>query len=260
MSNNVTETKNALPLTTEWVNLDVSGHPMECYVARPANGKPYPAVIVLMEIFGVNDHIRSVTERVAALGYVALSPNFYHRTTKNLELGYNAEGMETGQKHKADVTRATALDDLKAAIRYFDASEFVSPKAKYATMGFCFGGHVAYIGGALPEIAAVVSFYPGGVTSASAGIPNNIDPTVAHTADIHGSVLCLFGEDDSLISHEDTVTVEQALKLANISHEVIRYAHTDHGFFCDQRGSYSASAAEDAWSRVQTLLAKTLQA
>lgn len=237
---------------TEWVTLEVGSSPMEAYVAKPNGKGPWPAILVFMEIFGVNGHIRRVTERIAAEGYVAVAINYYHRTTKNLELGYAEADVIEGRKHKEAVTWGGVMEDLWAAFDYLNARPDVSPKHHFGCIGFCFGGHIAYIAATLEQIAVTASFYAGGVATST---PGGGVPTVSHSGSIQGEILCLFGKQDPLIPHEDTVTVEQSLQMAGVTHEVVRY-DAGHGFFCDQRGDYNPQAAQDAWERVKRLFAK----
>jgi carboxymethylenebutenolidase len=241
---------------TQWVNIDVNGGKMPAYAAWPDNNNgPWPSVIVFMEIFGVNSHIRSVTERLAAEGYVAIAPNYYHRTTQNLELGYSERDVVLGRQHKEQTTREGLLVDIRATIEFLKQHKDVSPQDRMGCIGFCFGGHVAYIAAGMKEIAATASFYGAGIATRS---PGGGAPTITHTNEIEGEILCLFGEEDELIPHEETVTITQALKDARVRHEIIRYANTGHGFFCDQRDSYDPSAAEDAWLRVKALFHRAL--
>jgi len=209
-----------------------------------------------MEIFGINSHIQEVTERLASKGFVAIAPNYYHRTTPNLNLDYSDRSVAIGRQHKDQTTRAGLLSDLRAVIHALQDDSEVAPKNKIGCIGFCFGGHVAYIAAGMKEIAATAAFYPGGVAVMS---PGGGEPTVMHTPEIQGEVLCLFGEQDSLIPHEQTVIVEQALKEAGVRHEVVRYSQVGHGFFCNQREDYDASAADDAWHRVLSLLDRSLR-
>ncbi|WP_373531561.1 dienelactone hydrolase family protein [Vampirovibrio sp.] len=243
-------------LLCEWVSLDVKGEPMQAYMARPQGEGPWPAVVVLMEIFGVNAHIQDVTQRIAAEGYVAIAPNYYHRTTQNMELGYTQADATTGFSHKEQTTRAGLLDDLQATIEFLKQQPTVGASHKMGCIGFCFGGHVAFIAATLPEISATAAFYPGGVATSS---PGGGEPTVESVGDIHGQMLCLFGMEDPLIPAEDNQRIEQALKAANRRYEVIRYANTGHGFFCNQRADFDPSAAEDAWMRVRTLFSTALK-
>lgn len=242
-------------IQTKWASIDVAGSPIQCYLAKPVQEGPWPAVIVLMEIFGVNNHIRSVTERIAAEGYVAIAPNYYHRTTDNLELGYTDRDVVIGRKHKDATTRERLLVDIRAVIQFLQECKDVSPKDAMGCLGFCFGGHVAFIAAGMKEIKAVAAFYPGGVANMS---PGGGEPTISHAGEIQGDLLCLFGEEDPLISHQDTVIIEQALKDTGVKHEIIRYSNTGHGFFCDQREDFDPSAAEDAWHRVKVLFSKTI--
>ena len=112
------------PIISEWISLSVpqSATPMEGYLARPtatqAPNGPYPAVLVFMEIFGVNAHIRSVTERIAAEGYVALAINYYHRTTPNMELNYDEAGVAEGRQHKDKTTRDGLLADTAQRVNH----------------------------------------------------------------------------------------------------------------------------------------------
>lgn len=237
-------------IDTRWTDIDVNGNRMQAYVACPSGAGAWPAVIVFMEIFGVNSHIRSVTERLAAEGYVAIAPNYYHRSTNNLELGYTDRDVSNGRKHKEQTTREGLLVDIRATIQFLQGQKNVAPQDRMGCIGFCFGGHVAYIAASMSEIVATASFYGAGIANNS---PGGGEPTVSHTKEIDGEVLCLFGENDNLISHADTLTIEKALQRAGVRHEIIRYANTGHGFFCDQRESYDPSAAEDAWHRVKVL-------
>ena len=250
------EAKQSHPtIHTRWVDIPVNGDRMESYMAWPSAPGPWPAVIVFMEIFGVNAHIRSVTERIAAEGYVAIAPNYYHRSTPNLELGYSDSDVAVGRQHKDQTHREGLLIDIRAMVQFLQTHHAVAPKERMGCIGFCFGGHVAYIAAGMHEITATASFYGAGIAHSA---PGGGTPTITHSAELHGEMLCLFGETDPLISHAETMLIEQALQQAHVPHEVIRYTQSGHGFFCDQRESYDPSAAEDAWRRVKALFHRTL--
>lgn len=248
--------QNAHSLKRDWVNIDVQGQPMRAYLAKPETLGNYPAIIVLMEIFGINSHIQDVADRIAAEGYVAIAPNYYHRTTENLELGYTDRDVVTGRKHKEQTTRQGLIDDLKATLAYLKTLPFVAQTERVGCIGFCFGGHVAFIAAGLPEVKATVAFYPGGIAT---GSPGEKEPTIAHADAIHGEILCLFGKKDPLIPHKDVETIDAALRQAGRDYEIVQYENTGHGFFCNQRGDFDPSAAEDAWDRVKSLLARRLR-
>jgi carboxymethylenebutenolidase len=229
---------------------------MELYIARPDAEGQWPGVLVFMEIFGVNSHIRSVTERIASAGYVAVAMNYYHRTTRNMELGYDEAGVTTGREHKDKTTREGIYADTQAVLAYLKQRPEVKFNDKFATIGFCFGGHVAYLVATMPDIVATASFYGGGIATSS---PGHVEPTVNVTPEINGDVLCLFGLRDPLIPEDDMETIEQALIAAGKHHEVVRYPDAGHGFFCDQRDDFLATAAADAWHRVLNLFHRNFQ-
>ena len=108
-----------MEIVTERVQMPVPGAgQMGGYLARPKDGTPRPAVVVYMEIFGINSHIRDVTERVAREGYTALAPDYFHRTGPGVEYGYDAAGMEAGIKLLSGLTAEGMIADARAAIAW----------------------------------------------------------------------------------------------------------------------------------------------
>lgn len=233
-----------MEITTSWVTLDVEGGPMSGYLAMPQETGTYPGILVFMEIFGVNDHIQDVTRRIAKEGYVVLAPDYYHRVAPNIKLGYTKTDIEIGRQYKDKVSQKEMLADAQAAIHYLQQLPQLSPKDKMGTIGFCFGGYVAYVVATLPEIAATVSFYGAGIARE---LPGKEEPPVDKSGEIKGYMLCLFGEKDASISQEDIRMIESSLERAHVQHKIIVYPDADHGFFCDQRASYNPEAAFAAW-------------
>src|SRR6478672_8997825 len=88
------------------------------YLATPVGAGLFPGVVVLQEIFGVNSHIRDVTERIAKLGYVAIAPALYQRQAPNFEAGYTSEAVEIGRRYKNQTTASELLGDVQSAIDY----------------------------------------------------------------------------------------------------------------------------------------------
>jgi carboxymethylenebutenolidase len=231
---------------------------IECYLAVPeaipeAVPEAVPevipknhkgAVIVLHEVFGVNAHLRSVVDRLAQEGYAAIAPNMVQRSAPGLALDqYDAESLLLGRSHKDLMTAEQIASDLGAVIRAMACE-------KVAIVGFCFGGHVAYLGAMLPEVVATAVFYGSGIGVMT---PGGGEPTVMRTAEISGRVLMLYGLRDDIIPHEQADAVEAALIQADVRHEVVRY-DAGHGFFCGARDSFDGAAAADAWERVLGLL------
>lgn len=246
-----------MEIQTERVHIGVDGKTMGGYLARPADGTARPGVLVFMEIFGVNSHIRDVTERVAREGYVALAPDFFHRTGPGVEYGYDQTGFTEGIKLLGALKADEVVADARAALSFLKRQNFVKGD-KLGAMGFCIGGHVTYLTACETEVKAAASFYGGGIAK-DQGL-GGAASTVGRTNKISGKILCLFGEKDPLIPPAEIEAIQAELKKQNIRNEVVVYPGADHGFFCDQRGTYEKNAAEDAWIKVKRLFAEELGA
>ena len=225
------------------------------YLARPTDGATRPGVVVFMEIFGINSHIRSVVERVAAEGYVALAPDFFHRTGPGIEVGYDDAGFAKGMELLNQLVSDEMVSDAQAAVDYLKGRSDVRGD-RIGAMGFCIGGHIAYLAACEADIGAAASFYGGGI-AAPEGMGGGAS-TISRTGQIRGRILCLFGGKDGFIPLAQVEAIEAALKHAGTDHEVVVYPDAEHGFFCDQRGAYQKAAADDAWERLKALFADKL--
>lgn len=224
------------------------------YLAAPLGEGKFPAIIVIQEIFGVNDHIRDITRRFAQEGYVAIAPAIYQRQAPGFEAGYTEEDIAIGRIYKHQTQAPQLLSDIQATIDYLYRLPQVKPSG-VGCIGFCFGGHVAYLAATLPEVKATASFYGAGITNWT---PGEGKPTISRTADIKGTIYTFFGLEDASIPVEQVNEIEAALQANSISHRVFRYPEAGHGFFCNQRASYHPQAAEDAWRHVLELFSTTL--
>lgn len=240
-------------IQANWVKLANADLQIDAYLAQPAAVGPFPAVIVIQEIFGVNAHIQDVAERLARQGYVAIAPAIYQRTAPGFQIGYDADGIATGRKHK-DLTQADQLlSDALATIAYLRTLPTVKPEA-IGAIGFCFGGHVAYLMATLPDIKATAAFYGGGIATMT---PGGGAPTIDRTPEIRGTIYLFFGTEDELIPSSQVAQIEAALQQHQIPYKLFRYP-AGHGFFCDQRADYSPESAADAWTQVQELFGRVL--
>ncbi|MFM9267963.1 dienelactone hydrolase family protein [Tychonema sp. BBK16] len=224
------------------------------YLAQPATAGQFPAVIVIQEIFGVNSHIREVTERIAKEGYVAIAPAIYQRQAPGFETGYTPEDITIGRKYKEQTTASELLSDIQSAIDYLKTLPSVK-QPDFGCIGFCFGGHVAYLAATLPEIKATASFYGAGIATYT---PGGGLPTVDRTSEIKGTLYGFYGTQDASIPSEQVDQIATELEKHSISHQLFRY-NADHGFFCDHRGSYNATAAAESWEQVKELFRLELQ-
>jgi carboxymethylenebutenolidase len=208
-----------------------------------------------MEIFGINSHIRDVTERVAREGYVALAPDYFHRTGPGVEYGYDDEGMGKGMALLGQLVADEMIADANAALAYLRARDDVRGD-RIGAMGFCIGGHMTYLTACETDVRVAASFYGGGIAGPQG--PGGAPATVSRSGGIQGRILCLFGAEDALIPSDQVETIQTALSDAGTRHEVVVYPGADHGFFCDPRATYQKEAADDAWTRVKALFAEEL--
>lgn len=243
-----------MTIETERVQIPIGAQRMGGYLARPAGGGRHPGVLVFMEIFGINAHIREVVERVAGEGYVALAPDFFHRTGPGAEYGYDDAGMKRGMALFAQLDTEEMIADARAALAFLRGRDDAT--GKVGALGFCIGGHMTYLAACETDLAAAASFYGGGIAAAQGfgGGP----ATVERTPGIAGRILCLFGGEDAMIPESQVDAIRAALAAAGTRHEVVVYPGADHGFFCDQRGAYHEVAAADAWTRVLALFREEL--
>jgi carboxymethylenebutenolidase len=217
------------------------GTSMGMYVARPASGKLTAGVLVLQEIWGVNHHIRSVTDRVAALGYLAVAPDLFHRSEPGFQRPYdNRDGFAYYQP-----TVERAEGDLRAAHGWLAAQ--LPEGAPTAALGFCMGGRLTFVANAILPLAAAVPFY-GGRTH------EHVDRAAAQ----HGPVLFFWGGQDRSITSEHRRLVVDAMHAAGKPFVHVLHDQADHGFFCEERVSYHPSAARSAWRMVADFLAEHL--
>ncbi len=206
------------------------GVQIPAYVAEPT-GTPKGAIVVLQEIFGVNSHIRAVADGYAAQGYLAVAPSTFHRVRPGVELGYTEADMGAGMELKAAVEALPTpgvLQDIQAAVLY------AAKAGKVGIVGYCWGGLLVWRAAELVQgLSAAVMYYGGGATSPEEIARTPRTPVLAH-----------FGEKDHYISLPSV----EAFKAAHPDVEVHVYP-ADHGFNCDQRGSYDAPAAQQALER-----------
>ncbi len=245
-----------MAINTERVSIPrTGGGSMGGYLALPRGDGAHPAVLVYMEIFGINSHIRQVTERVATEGYVALAPDYFHRTGPGVELGYDDAGMAKGMELLNALDSDEMVSDARDAIAFLRGREDVRGD-RIGCMGFCIGGHMTYLTACETDVAAAASFYGGG--NAGEQGPGGKPSTIGRTGQIRGKFLCLFGDQDPHIPMEQVEAIRKALGAENVDHDVAVYSSAGHGWFCDQRADYHKEAADDAWEKVKALFAEKL--
>ncbi|MGA2075320.1 MAG: dienelactone hydrolase family protein [Terriglobia bacterium] len=228
-------------IKTEWITLNVAdGTVMRAYVARPDDANPHPGLLVYQEAFGVNAHIRDVTERFARQGYVALSPELFHRTAPGFEGTYDK--FEAARAHVIALTHQNLEADLRSAYDWLRA-EPATHGRKIACAGFCMGGRVAFLTNVVFPVSASISFYGGGIA------PNPFSPGLLDRAgDLHAPQMLFWGGLDKHLGPEVTRAVAEAVRAAGKPFVNVEFSDADHGFFCDARSSYNPNAARQAWA------------
>ncbi len=211
----------------EMITLEAAdGHRLSAYRAAPT-GSPKAAIVVIQEIFGVNSHIRSVCDGFAADGYLAIAPAMYDRVERNFECGYTAPEIEKGRNIRMQLKAEGEEADVAAAV-----AEAARAGAKVGITGYCYGGRVAWMAAAkIAGLSAASGYYGGGWGDLKALAP--LCPTMLH-----------FGAKDAHIP------VALAAEMKALHPQIVTHVYdADHGFNCDQRGSYDAYSAVQARGR-----------
>jgi carboxymethylenebutenolidase len=221
----------------EKVELSVEdGTRMAAYVARPKYAGPHPGLLVFQEAFGVNHHIRSVTERFAAEGYVAIAPELFHRTAP---AGFEASYTDypAVMPHFQAVMPETAEADIRSAYERLRLNPEVKTN-EISCIGFCLGGRVSFIANSSVSLRAAVSFYGGGIA------PGLLD----RASRLQAPSLFIWGGLDKNIPPEQRRAVTEALSAENKIYVNAEFSRAGHGFFCDERAAYEPHSARQAWA------------
>ncbi len=249
-------TETATPdIQIQTVTLPVSdGTTMPAYVARPAGGRPAPGLLVFQEAFGVNAHIRDITERFARAGYTAVAPALFHRTDPHFEGEYT--NFPAVMPHMQGLTDDGQSADMQAAFDWLK-SESGGNAPKAGSTGYCMGGRASFLADAILPLQASVSYYGGGI---AAGPQPMFPDLLNRAADLHAPLLMFWGGKDTHIGPDLTQAVEDAVKAAGKPYTQVVFSEAEHGFFCDARASYNPEAAAQAWPLTLAFLAAHLGA
>ena len=230
-------------ITTDKHTLAVAdGSSMQAFVARPEEKGSFPGMLVFQEAFGVNAHIRDVTQRIAREGYVAIAPELFHRSAApGLEVRY--DDFPSAMPHMKALTEQGLSDDVRATYEWLRDSTHVVPD-RIGSIGFCMGGRVSFLANATIELRAAISFYGGGIAPA----------LLPHAANLHAPMVFFWGGLDKHIPQDQIRSAIDAVKAAGKPYINVEISDADHGFFCDARPSYNPVAAKEAWSLVVSFI------
>jgi carboxymethylenebutenolidase len=224
---------------TESVDFPTNGETGQGFLAAPEGGGPFPGVIVVQEWWGLDDHIKDVTQRFAQEGFIALAPDLFH--------GKVTKEPGEAQRLMMSLNMGQATKELTKAADYLASRPEVAGRG-IGAIGFCMGGGLALnLACESPHIQAVAPFYGGN--------PSPIDKV----QNLRGPLFGAYAENDNFASESVRRQLEEALKHHGISHDVRVYPGTEHAFFNDTRAEvYNREAAEDAWQRALNLFRDNL--
>ncbi len=211
------------------------GHRLAAYESRPESRaeSPAAAVVIVQEIFGLNSHIRSVVDSYAAIGFHAIAPALFDRVERGIELGYTSDDVARGREIRVGIEWDVTMLDVGAAVAH------VAPTGPVASIGYCWGGSLAWLAASELPVAAAVGYYGGQITQFLDRQPRC--PVLLH-----------FGALDSAIPLDGVAKIGELYPDV----EIHIYDEADHGFNCDVRATYHPASAALALERTLAFLAR----
>jgi carboxymethylenebutenolidase len=210
------------------------GHEFQAWLAAP-RARPRGALVVIQEIFGVNAHIRELTDAFALEGYTAIAPCLFDRVRRGIELDYSPQALQEGAGYAKQLPPEVALRDIAAA------RAAVRHSGRAATVGYCWGGTLSYLAACELPLACAVVYY--------GRLASHLDRRPKCPVMYH------YGSEDRSIPLPD---VEQIRSAANPPSVLYVYEGAGHGFNCDRRDAYLAQAAALARTRTLDFLSRYL--
>jgi carboxymethylenebutenolidase len=234
-----------MEISSSMVTLRAVDGEMPAFLARPGGSGKHPAVIVVMEAFGLNAHIKDVASRIAAEGYVALAPDLYYREPNSV-VGYDQ--LPEAIRLMTSLRDDKVVADMATAVSHLQSQDFVRSD-RIGVTGFCMGGRISFLTACKnSDIKASAPFYGGGIGG-----------LLDQAAKITCPMLLFFGDQDPFIPNEEVENVKATLARLKKPAEVLVYPGAPLGFFCNERDSYRPEAAKDAWRRLKNFLDKHLK-
>jgi len=222
---------------------------MPAFISFSAENSPKPVVIVLMEAFGLTQHIKDVTIQIANQGYIAIAPDLYYRHLPNNKFGYDQVESATQMMYSLDFDK-TVAEDIKATLDYLKSRSDVDAN-RIGVTGFCFGGSMTFY---------TATKFSSEITVAAPFYSVILDQWLEAVQDITIPVYLFFGGADPFIPKERIQQIDSRFQELNKNYKLKIYDDADHGFFCHERSSYNQLAAEDSWDKLTKFFNKYLSA
>jgi len=233
------------------VQIPAEGVELPGYRAMPSGSGPFPAIVVVEEIFGVHEHIRDVCRRFAKRGCLAVAPELFARRG---DPGKLDDPQRIVSEIVSKTPDAQVMADLDATAAWATRAPEKGDAARLGVTGFCWGGRIVWLWAAhAAKLRAGVAWY-GRLTGATTPLQPKHPLDVA--AALEAPVLGLYGGADAGIPPADVEKMRAALKAAGKPSEIVVYPGAPHGFHADYRPSYRADAARDGFARALAWFAK----
>lgn len=232
-------------IRTERVEIPVAdGTTMSGHLVLPEGNERRPGILILQEIFGVNDHIKSVAERYAREGYVTFAPDLFHRQVPDYIGSYDdiMASIQLAMKYGAAQSEA----DVRAAADYLRNHPAVN--GRLGCLGFCMGGRLSFVTNGVVKLDAAISFY------------GNIAPDkLSYAETLSGPMMLIWAGKDAHIPRASQVETVETLRKLGKPYINVEFSEQNHGFFCDARSDYDAGAARQAWALTTAFLEENLK-
>ena len=230
-----------------------NGDSINAYIAKPLGPGPFPGMVLIHHAPGWDEWYREAARRYAHHGYVAISPNLYHRAGNGAPNDVGATVRESG-----GISDAQALGDIEGSMRFLKTLPYLN--GKVGVFGTCSGGRLTFLSACrIQGFDAAVECWGGRVVASGGDLTANqpVAP-IDYTADLSCSLLGLFGNEDQAPTPEQVNLHEEELKKNGKSYEFHRYDNAGHGFFYYDRAAYRQEQAVDGWSKIFDFLGRNL--
>ena len=229
-------------MTSEWIEItNNDGQTFEGYLAKPPTGSG-PGIVLLQEIWGVNEHIRTVADQYALDGFVVLAPDIFWRSEPRVDLEYNDNDTPKAMQLLQQLDFVQATEDIAKVVDFLRAMPEVT--GGIAAMGYCMGGHLAYRAASTGKPDAAVCYYGGGIQNNLQLVEKIQQPIIFH-----------YAGQDKLIP-PDAVELVRAATADKRNVTIFDYPNADHGFNCWARPTYNQKTSALAHGRTLSFLAK----
>ena len=223
------------------------------YYVTPAGTGKFPAVIVLMEAFGLNNWCKSICNRLAQSGFAAIAPDFYRGTTYEYTDVAGAIGKLKSLNDDA------IMGDVGKSLDFLAGRSEINANG-IGVIGFCMGGRYAFLTNAVypTKIKAAISFYGGGI-DATAGNPLGQKSILDRSPAMQSPIMLVYGSEDQLIAADEHGRVAAALSKAKKRYILNLFPKAGHGFMSDRRENYAPEAAAEAWMMTTGFFSQNLK-